>query len=53
MKLTFRFKMFQGDLDFCGKSKYNLLFFKDRHTGKYRESISTKPNLRRLNGMVG
>ena len=53
MVLNFMIKMFYGDLDFCGKSKYNLLFFKDGHTGRYKESIMTKPNLRRLNGMVG
>ncbi len=53
MILQFRVLKFYNDLDFCGKSKYHLLFFKEGHTGKYKESISTKPNLRRLNGMVG
>lgn len=53
MNLQFRIRIFYGDLDFCGNSKYNLLFFKEGLSGKYKESISTKPNLRRLNGMVG
>ena len=52
MVLQFLVRIFYGDLDFCGKSKYDLLFFKDGRNGRYRESISTKPNLRRLNGMV-